>query len=158
MAVASVVEAQGVSEWSVLLGIRPDPSAHVTDLELQAAELELGVRLPPSYREFLREFGASPWPRSGLLGLPRDDWRRDLVLQNKNGPYSLLPDFLKFMYGQDDSPFYFAICLAQPDGECPVVRRDDERGLCVVADSFVSFLEMLGNERLCRSRMVQTTR
>jgi SMI1 / KNR4 family (SUKH-1) len=158
MATASLYEAQAVSEWlSGLLGVQPDPSAHITDLELQAAERELGVRLPPSYREFLRAFGASVWPRSGLFGLPRDDWRRDLVLQNKSGQYNLLPDFLKFMDGQDGPPFYFATCLAQPDGECPVVRWDEEKGICVVADSFVLFLEMLGCERLCRSRMVQAT-
>ena len=143
---------------SDLLGLKPDPSAHITDLALQAAERELGVRLPPSDREFLRAFGAKVWIHSGLLGLPRDGFRRDLVLQNKGHRGSFLPDYVKFMEEDNGLSFYFAIALMCPDGECPVVRWDAEKGICVVADSFLQFLELLGSERLCCSRMVQATR
>jgi hypothetical protein len=158
MATPSFHETNGVSaRLSDLFGIVPDASAHISDLELHAAERELGVLLPPSYREFLCTFGAKVWTHSGLLGLPRDDIRRDLVLRNKNGP-SRLPDLVKFMEEKEGPPFYFATYLSRSDGECPVVRWDTEKGIRVVADSFIHFLEQLASEGLCYSTREPATR
>ena len=96
--------------------------------------------------------------RSGLLGLPRDGFRRDLVLQNKGDPCGWLPAFVKFMEKDGGPSYYFATKMAHPDGEYPVVYGDAEKGICVVADSFIQFLDLLGYERVSCSRMVQATR
>ncbi|HZY85951.1 MAG TPA: SMI1/KNR4 family protein, partial [Gemmataceae bacterium] len=63
-------------------GILADAPYRVSDVEMVAAERELGVRLPESYRTFLRHFGTSALCRHQFFGFSRDRLRGDLVLLN----------------------------------------------------------------------------
>lgn len=141
--------------FSRVLGIKANPAARLTDLEIQAVERELGVKLPRSYRIFLQAFGANLRCHTGLLGLPRGRMHRDLVLNNQaNAANHLPPGLVKFMEEEGCPAYYLATPLMRPDGECPVVRLDPQVGICVLSGSFLLFLQQLASERVSCWRTV----
>ncbi len=112
----------------------------VCDVEVTAAERELGIRLPASYRAFLRHFGMSLLCRLQFHGFARDRLLSDLVLVNQIATAPHPAHYVQF--GKDREGQCYYLDTARPDGagECPVVVRDPSGAEREVADSFVSFL------------------
>jgi len=121
-------------------GTLPNLLSALTDLELDAAERELGAPLPQSYRAFLQSFGSHSSPKHELFGLPRDRLWGDIVLMNHLD--STRPRyFVKFTEDGGGRSYYFDTARME-EGECPVIVRDragDERE---IACSFLHFLTL----------------
>ncbi len=141
-------DAERILSISRLLGIKPKPSARITDLEIQQVECELQVRLPPSYRAFLCAFGATLPQRVGLLGLPRGRLSGDLVLRNYLDHTIRPPGFVRFLEADGPPHYYLATTLVNSIGECPVIVLNLSQGVQLAAQSFLEFLEQLGSARL----------
>ena len=118
-------------------GARPD-GVPVADLELDAAERELGARFPRSYRVYLLHFGGQTPPGRRLFGLPRDGLGTDMVLRNAVDLRP--PHYLKFTTDGEGRSFYFDTARTGADGECPVVVRDADGREAEAAACFLDFL------------------
>ena len=121
-------------------GVRPDPMGAVADVELSAAERELGASLPHSYRTYLRHFGSQTLPGRCLFGLPRDRLWGDIVLMNDLDGRDRPPHYLKFSEDGEGRSYYFDTRRAGDDGECPVVVRGRTGEEAEVAPTFLEFL------------------
>jgi carbon storage regulator CsrA len=121
-------------------GTLPNLLNAVTDLELDAAERELGVPLPQSYRAFLQSFGSQSSPEYELFGLPRDRLWGDIVLMNhldSTRPSSCV----KFTEDRGGRSYYFDTARME-EGECPVIVQDRAGDTREVARSFLHFLTL----------------
>jgi hypothetical protein len=125
-------------------GVLAAAPCRVSDVELTAAERELGARLPASYRAFLRHFGSSLLCRVRFHGFVRDRLRSDLVLVNQIATAPHPAHYVQF--GKDRAGRCYYLDTARPDGvgECPVVMRDPSGAEREIADSFLSFLRQGG--------------
>jgi hypothetical protein len=121
-------------------GALPNLLNAVTDLELDAAERELGAPLPQSYRAFLRSFGSQSAPEHELFGLPRDRLWGDIVLMN-HLDWTRPPYFVKFTEDGGGRSYYFDTARME-DGECPVIVRDRVGDQTEVARGFLHFLTL----------------
>ena len=138
----------------------------VAEERLRAAEQELGLPFPLSYRLFLGEFGAVNYILDlDLNGLPdtRDtdkeqpwfsnvidqtqSWRvqRDYPEPLKVEP--LMPYLIDIgSHGGGESWFFLDTTKVDEDGEAPVLIQSHEIPLQVFAPSFVDFLRKLSDE------------
>jgi SMI1/KNR4 family protein SUKH-1 len=139
------------SEIAVLVqrtfGFFPDPSALVSDSELEAAEYELGVKLPQSYRTFLRYFGGEYRCCQEFFGMPRDGLWGDIVLMNEADRPGRPPGLVKFAMDDDGGAYYLDTTHMDAEGECPVVRLDRANRKLVAASNFIEFFHALAAGR-----------
>jgi len=115
----------------------PDPA---TNEEIDAAERELQVVFPPSYRAFLRHFGAGNLYSHEFYGLPSDSLRGNVVTMNQLSPRQRPLRYLRFTEVIAGSAYFLDTARANSDGECPVVARTADDRETWVADSFLQFL------------------
>lgn len=117
----------------------PPPSEE----RIREVEERLGVKFPPSYRAFLKHFGAGCilWCEvQGICDHPKwQAWQVEIA--NQKGGY--IDDGL-LMFTSDGGDFFYCFDLSRSDaeGEYPVViigPLGDEFGK-VVASSFIDFL------------------
>ncbi len=136
------LEAFVLSACGRLFGM---PGDSLSDVELSAAECELGVTLPPSYRTFLRYYGSDLTHPLEFLGLPRDLLARDIVLANQTDPRRRLPTLVKIAEDSAGCSYWLDTLHADSTGECPVLAQIPREGdrMVRVADSFVRFLEQV---------------
>jgi hypothetical protein len=118
----------------------------ICDVEISAAERELGVTFPDSYRAFLRRFGAARLAHWEIYGIPWDGLRGDVVVRNQLAPRTV-PDYLVAVAADDaEHAFFLDTSRMSPQGECPVVAIDRDGQPVPVAASFLSFLRGLGQK------------
>ncbi len=121
-------------------GLQVECSGPATEDEIAAAEKALGVRLPRSYRAFLRQFGAGYLNAYDIFGLPGDRLWGDVVMMNQIAPNPRPSHLVKFTDDVGDYGFYLDTSRIGGDGECPVVVFGPGEDGCVVADNFLDFL------------------
>jgi antitoxin YobK len=121
--------------------------------EIEAAEQALGVRFPPSYRLFLREFGAAwlspPYEAAGLgrarhTGPEPPLWPHvvDVTATVRRASRGYLPECYVPVSGDGgDCTLYLDTGRADQRGECPVVAVGPGLEGAVVAPSFLEFAE-----------------
>lgn len=112
-----------------------------------AAESALGVRFPPSYREFLLKLGCGDIAGCEFYGIIGEEFENSSVpngiwLTLKERSESGLPEHLLIVYA-DGTGTYYALDVreARADGECPVVawRADAPGSGNVVAEDYGAF-------------------
>jgi hypothetical protein len=127
----------------------------------QKAEEALGLRFPPSYREFVLTFGAGSFGGTEIYGVIREEFQNSMVpngvwLTLKDREAYGLPEPFIIIYN-DGFGWYFAIDTRQVDdqGESPVVILPDridetagEQELEVDAPDFGSFLLKMVKEEI----------
>ncbi len=121
-------------------GTPPRSVSRIADVELDAAERELGACFPRSYRVFLRYFGSHMLPEHELFGLPRDRFWGDIVLMNDLDERARPRRYVKFTEDGEGRSYYFDTARRGDDGECPVVVRDRAGDEAEVAATFLEFL------------------
>ena len=118
--------------------------------EISAAELELSVVFPPSYRMFLAKYGASwfrcPYSIAGICDEPEDvpPLHESVVRSNlqlrRRGRHIL--SLIKITDdGTDWSLFLDTACVDQV-GECPVIVLGPGKDGLTIANSFIEFCEI----------------
>lgn len=132
----------------------------VADAGIAAAETELGVRFPLSYRIFLRHFGAVLLPGSyefaglgpGRCTDPEPPfWEHvvDATVQLRRASRGLIPkEYVRFSGDGGDYAFYLDTAHVDDQDECPVVVLGPGRDGVVIARSFVEFVEAAVSGRL----------
>jgi hypothetical protein len=129
----------------------PVPEARVAD-----AERELGTTFPPSYRVFLRHFGAAnvgAYQIHGLPDPPQDDaipfWLDlvEAVRMTRSGHHPMPHELLYLTNSGGDTWYYLDTSRRDAAGECPVVEFGSvaEQG-AIVAESFLAFLRRRDEE------------
>ncbi len=105
---------------------RPCPSAQ----QVAATEKALGVKLPPSFKEFMERCGFYRMPDwdTCWVGNGKDDGFRDLLAANaseRRHPDTPLPKRLVvFAFDEAEDPYCFDTADADPSGEFPVLLFD----------------------------------
>lgn len=117
-------------------------SGPTPDEEIAAAERELEVRFPNSYRAFLRQFGTGSLGECLIFGIPRHRVWGDIVMMNQLAPARLPAHFIKFTNEVDGRAFYFDTSRMSRKGECPVIALGPGERVEFAADSFLDFLRM----------------
>jgi hypothetical protein len=115
-------------------------SCPVSDEEITAAERELGISFPKSYRTFIRQYGVGRLQFYEIFGIPRDRLWGDVVMMNQLASGQLPRQYLQFTRDLDGLPYYLDMSQVGSDGECPVVVCGPGNETEVVADSFLDFL------------------
>jgi hypothetical protein len=128
-----------------LFGAYEEP---LSDGEIAAAERELGVTLPPSYRTFLRYYASATARAVEFFGLPRDRLCRDVVLVNQANPRLLSLSLLKVARDGAGRGYYLDLARMNEDGECPVLSHAYGWDACYVADNFLQFLTLVNADLL----------
>jgi hypothetical protein len=121
------------------IGQPPHSEFYTSDVEIDAAERDLGVKFPLSYRAFLRFFGGQSPPVLGIFGLPRTTWVGDVVMVN----YALggeRPAGSLKIKESGGCEYFLETSRMDSRGECPVVVRDRNGVRIQVAGDFVRFL------------------
>jgi len=110
-------EANGHEVWSD----GPQPEAAIA-----ALESTLGVRLPPSYRDFIARYGGMAIHNSTISGIiggqPLDEnggslYGDTMAFRNEHG----LPDHLLVIQPNDDAPYCLDTRSPSTAGELPVI-------------------------------------
>src|SRR5262249_31585226 len=133
----------------------------VGERDIAAAEQELGVRFPTSYRIFLKHFGAA-WLRppievAGLGSFRHTDpaqplWLNvlDVTASMRRYAYtsSIPRQYIPFSDDGGDYQFYLDTGSIDACGESPVVVLGPGRDGVIVSRSFVEFVESVVSGRL----------
>jgi hypothetical protein len=132
-----VAELLGSPRWS------PELAGPASDIEIDAAERELGVEFPRSYKAFLRCFGAARIQSLDLFGLSRNRLWGDVVLMNQLMVPPLPPPCV--MVGRDDKNRVYCLDTSSRDaeGEYPVLVFHKRGAGVRVAPTFLAFLVRL---------------
>jgi len=115
-------------------------SGPASEEQIAAAEKELQVTFPRSYRAFLRHFGAGTTPYYEIYGVPNNRLWGDVVMMNQLSVCSMPPHYIKFTDSVGDYTYYLDTSQMDRNGECPVVVFGPGDEGAVVAESFVDFL------------------
>jgi hypothetical protein len=115
-------------------------SGPASEEEIHLAERELGVIFPPSYRAFLRAYGAGSLPYWEVFGIPGDRLWGDVVMMNQVPPRRPPAHYIKFTSEGGDLGYYLDTSQCDVVGEYPVVVFGPGENGRVVADSFLDFL------------------
>jgi hypothetical protein len=138
-------------------GKHPGP---VAEPDIAAAERELGIRFPTSYRVFLKHFGAAWLPSSyEVAGLgpgrctdptpPLWEHVVDVTAQIRRASRGLIPkEYIRFSGDGGDYAFYLDTGHVGANGESPVVVLGPGRDGVIIAHSFVEFVERAVSGRL----------
>lgn len=125
---------------------------------VEKAELALGIRFPPSYREFVSRLGCGSFGSFEVYGIASDDFENSCVpdgiwLTLDERRSIGLPGHLILIYSVGEGTT-FALDSSQrgDDGECPVVAWPvggaSDSGLEVIAKDFGEFLLSMVREEL----------
>jgi antitoxin YobK len=128
-------------------GTQVDAPQPVSDELVKKAEQTLGITFPPSYRQFLSDFGTGGFGSLEVYGIVGEDFVNSgipdgiwcTLEERKNS--GLDRKYLLVQSGGDGS--YVAIDSSRCDvfGECPLVRLSvDGKPIELVSDSFGSWL------------------
>jgi hypothetical protein len=117
-----------------------DSSGPASEEEIEAAEKELGVSFPRSYRAFLRRYGAGNLHHYEIFGLPGNRLWADIVMMNQLSRGTVPKQYLKFTNDIGDFAYYLDTSQMDGNGECPVVVIGPGEDGETVADSFLDFL------------------
>jgi hypothetical protein len=122
-------------------GVGPVLLGPVSDGRVARAEQDLGVTFPPSFRVFLRHFGAGFLWDCEILGLVEEPghWL-DIVQMNRWPPWDIPRHYVLFVYAGGDRGYYLDTSRRDAAGECPVVLCGPNRAGVQVADTFLDFL------------------
>jgi antitoxin YobK len=138
-------------------GKHPGP---VAEADIAAAEKELGVRFPTSYRVFLTHFGAAWLPSSvEVAGLgpgrctdptpPLWEHVVDVTTMVRRDSRDFIPhEYVRFSSDGEDCAFYLDTGNVDANGESPVVVLGPGRDSVIIAHSFVEFVEGAVSGRL----------
>jgi hypothetical protein len=126
-------------------------SSVLSGKEGSRAEQDLKVRFPPSFRAFLKHFGAGLVFDYSILGLVEESghWL-DIVRANLLAPQTVPRFCLLFAYSGGDEAYHLDTSRRNFASECPVVALRPGGMRRPVADSFLDFLNK------ARDRMAQT--
>jgi hypothetical protein len=118
-----------------------------TEGQVAAAERELGITLPPSYRTFLLRHNGGVMNGCEFLCLmdsPYNQSHPDLVWTNRRNweRYAWARGRLEVI-AHDEWVDFIELSQARADGECPIVVREHSGEEEVVAQDFPGFLEKL---------------
>lgn len=125
-----------------------------TEEEIAAAEEELGIRFPPSYRQWLRAVNDTRIGGGEIFSLApaafADDADTDIRYRTRLGDGDVR--YLVFYAPNDDESFAFDLAAPRDAaGEVPVARVDHlgavDSAPATYADSFAAFIERLLDER-----------
>lgn len=129
------------SQFNNFVGSRPDSL-------IEKGELRLGLKFPPSYREFLKKYGAGYFAGESYYGLIgenfEDSGHPDGIWLNISSRSYGVPNHLVIVNGLGEGT-EFAIDTSKPDqkGECPIVAvpigYQGGFDLEVIANSFGEF-------------------
>lgn len=129
----------------------------VTDETIRAAEIELGVSFPRSYRVFLSQIGASygvgGYKLSGLPPTRRWDPAPpefsyvidDTELARKASGEHLPLEYVAISNDGFDCQFYLDTSRTDATNECPVIALGPGRDADIAAASFLEFVEKLAS-------------
>jgi hypothetical protein len=131
----------------------------VAEAEIQAAEKELGVRFPMSYRVFLKHFGAAWLPSYEVAGLAPGRstdptpplWAHviDVTAHMRRASRGFIPkEYIRFSGDSGDYGFYLDAGNVDTNQESPVIVMGPGRDGVVIAPSFVEFVERAVEGRL----------
>jgi hypothetical protein len=131
----------------------------VAEVDIAAAELELGVRFPTSYRVFLKHFGAAWLQSYEIAGLgpgrctdPSPPlWVHvvDVTVQMRRASRGLIPnEYIRFSSDGGDFAFYIDTYHMGAKAESPVVVLGPGRDGVIIAHSFVEFVELAASGRM----------
>jgi hypothetical protein len=134
------VLAEMIRQVAERCAIEHDSSGPVSEEEVAAAERELGVMFPPSYRAFLRQYGAGMVKSYELFGLPRHRLWGDVVMMNQLTPTLLPSCFLKIVGDNGHCSYYLDTSQIDSQGECPVMSFQGGADGRIVAENFLDFL------------------
>jgi hypothetical protein len=114
--------------------------------KLDAAETELDIKLPPSYRSFLLRWNGGNAHETSIYGVASSD-SYDLVVLNKRGREEGLPKHLVGFAATITGDVYcFNTSQGDDADEFPISLIDVEEGQVIPAcDSFLEWLERLPN-------------
>jgi antitoxin YobK len=115
-------------------------SGPATEEQIVAAERELGVVFPLSYRTFLQQYGAGTLDCIEIFGLPSNSLWGDVVMMNHLASRAVPRHFIKFTEDIGDYSYYLDTSQIDDEGECPVVVFGPEESGRVIANSFIDFL------------------
>jgi len=115
-------------------------SGPTTEDQIAAAERELGVMFPRSYRTFLRQYGAGTLDCVEIFGIPSDRLWGDVVMMNQLTSCQIPRHFVKFTDDIGNYSYYLDTSRMDDEGECPVVVFGPEESGRVIANSFSDFL------------------
>lgn len=128
-------------EWAKALGGGSFQfSGPAPEDQIVAAERELGVMFPRSYRAFLRHYGAGNVDCIEIYGIPRDRLWGDVVMMNQLTSNCFPKHFVKFTGDIGDYSYYLDTSQMDEAGECPVVVFGAEENGRVIAKNFSEFL------------------
>jgi hypothetical protein len=131
----------------------------VSDQEVDTVERELGVRLPRSFRAYLKGFAGGlmfgyeicgiPTPKSRIPSASEDSRFADgndnaivsIVAANRRRRKSYPPAQIYFCCDGGDFSFFLETARTSPDGECPVLMYGPGASGVQVADTFIDFLK-----------------
>ena len=121
-----------------------------------SAEAELGVKFPPSYRQFLCRFGAAQgkgWELAGLFQNEGGDdepprWSDIITDTLQRRRYSIPNEYLPVSDDGGDYTFYLDTGQAGSKGECPVVVLGPGADAVKVAEDYFDFVVRLAENRL----------
>lgn len=120
----------------------------ISEDHIAAAEEELGVVFPPSYRTFLRHFGAGNVHFMEIYGIPGDRLWGDVVMMTQLASPALPNHYVKL--SEDFGGCAYCLDTSRPteNGECPVVTVAEGMKDRVVANSFLDFLRKASEGKL----------
>jgi SMI1-KNR4 cell-wall len=121
----------------------------VSETALLAAEQNLRVHFPPSYRQFLGDFGAGTIGYYEIFGLSETEapnepplWRnvvKETMRSRKSGTIPV--GFIVFTSDGQGCRFFLDTSRTDSGGECPVIAWGPGVEGVVVAASFLEFVE-----------------
>lgn len=118
-------------------------SGPVPEEQIARAEGQLGVSFPPSYRAFLRHFGAGRVHHYRLLGVGGEGLWGDVVAVN----HLALPRAPRHLVRVAETPtehtFYLDTSERDADGECPVRLQGPGAAGRLFAPNFLAFVRRI---------------
>lgn len=124
-------------------------SGPVTYSSVASAESTLGLRFPPSYRQFLMRYGASLCSGFEIYGLPPDpgpgkqpQWPNVTETTLRLRPNCLPENAIQISDDGGDHGYFLQCSLSDVSFEGPVIEwGPSHRGGKIIADSFMDFVE-----------------
>jgi cell wall assembly regulator SMI1 len=138
--------------YDKIAGLYEDPerltqAVPVGEEAIAAAEQQLGVTFPASYRWFLAKYGVADWPDYiyGLCTNPLYHSVVETTIANRTTLHPHIPDAYIPFAPDGGGNHYCLKCDELADGECPIIFWDHDCGedqeIDVTHDSFLSWLE-----------------
>jgi antitoxin YobK len=120
-----------------------DHASPASEEAIEAAERELGVRFPLSYRAFLRRFGTGSLNGFQIFGIPGDRLWGDVVMMNQLASRHTSVRYVRFMEDVGDYIYCLDTGRIDDSGECPVLIFGPMVSGKVVAPSFPEFVRLV---------------